>query len=251
MNGSGRPLYAQLVETFRERIRSGEWVSGQQLPSERELCHLFGVSRITVRRAIDIAASEGLLDRAQGVGTFVADPRVAQPIDHINSFERTLEERGIVASTRVHAAHPVVGDLQTAAILRIPTGDPAVQLQLVGCGDATPIVFYDSVFPRGLGEEMVAAARRTEGAGTPFSTLDLYREPVSRRPDRLEQTFEATTADPALAGLLEVAEGWPILRVTSLLTAAGEALEYRRAAYRGDRYTFAVDRRLPPLAPGS
>ncbi|MFV2177538.1 GntR family transcriptional regulator [Actinomadura sp. LOL_016] len=241
----GLPLYAQLVATFRGRVESGEWPAGGQLPSERELCSLFDVSRITVRRAIDIAEKEGLVKRVHGVGTFVSDPRMEQALDRVHSFERTLAQRGLVASTAIHAVSVSVSDLAVASVLRLEASEPVTNLQLVGRGDDEPIVFYDSFFPTDVGADMTAAAERAGAAGVPFSTLDLYRDAAETAPDRLEQAFEAIVADRYLGGLLAMPEGGPILRVTSVMSREGRPIEYRRACYRGDRYRFSLDRALP------
>ncbi|WP_016906727.1 GntR family transcriptional regulator [Streptomyces xiaopingdaonensis] len=241
----GLPLYAQLVEDLRSGIEAGRWPVGSRLPSERELCRQFDVSRITVRHAIDTAVREGLVERVHGVGTFVARPPVEQALDRINSFERTLAERGLVAATSVHSSTVTVGDLALTSILRLDAAESVTNLQLVGTGNEEPVVFYDSFFPQDVGEEMARAAEHAQEKGDPFSTLDLYRDPVRVAPDRLEQTFEAMVADRTLAALLAVPEGWPVLRVTSVMSQSGRPIEYRLASYRGDRYRFAVDRGLP------
>lgn len=243
-DGEG-PLYAQLVTTFRERIDSGKWPVGSRLPSERELCSLFEVSRITVRHAIDIAEQEGLLQRVHGVGTFVAHPRVEQPLDKLNSFEQTLAQRGMVAATTIHAATVLVSDLAISSVLRLEAAAPVTNLQLIGRGNDEAIVSYDSYFPQDVGPDMVATAKQVSESGTPFSTLDLYRGSVRTKPNRMEQAFEAVGADRNLAELLAVAEGLPVLRVTSVMFRDDRPIEYRTACYRGDRYRFAVNRNLP------
>lgn len=241
----GLPLYEQLVQVFQDKIESGEWPPGCQLPSERDLCKLFDVSRITIRHAIDIARKDGLLKRVQGVGTFVSWAKMEQPLHEVRTFEKTVAQMGIVASTRIHAADIVGSDLSTASILGIRSAEPTMNLQLIGSGDADPVVFYDSCFPVDIGKEIVAAAREAQREDVPFSTLDLYRREVSIRPDHLEQALEAVVADHELATLLHVDDGWPILRVTSVLTAGDRPVEYRKASYRGDRYKFAIERKLP------
>lgn len=241
----GVPLYEQLVRVFRDKIESGAWGPGSRLPSERELCAQFEVSRITIRHAIDIARKDGLLTRVQGLGTFVARDKMEQPLHEVRTFETTVAQMGIVASTRIHAADVIAGDLATASVLGIRPGEPVMNLRLIGSGDADPVVFYDSHFPLETGKKIVAAAREAEREGVPFSTLDLYRRGAGVRPDRSEQALEAVVADHELAALLRVDEGWPILRVTSVLADGDRPVEYRRAAYRGDRYRFVVERKLP------
>lgn len=244
----GPPLYEQLAATFRQKIEAAEWPPGSQLPSERELCELFDVSRITVRHSIGIAEQAGLLQRIHGVGTFVTQPTMKQELDKLHSFEQTLAQRGLVATTEIHAATVTVSDLALSSILALGATATVTNLQLIGRGDDKPIVFYDSYFPSDVGEEMTAAARRAQQAGLPFSTLDLYRDSSHTKPDRLAQTFEAIVADRDLAGLLDVDEGWPILRVTSVLSQGDRPVEYRTASYRGDRYKFAIDRSMQTFA---
>lgn len=243
--GGGLPLYAQLVEDLRQGIDSGRWPVGTRLPSERELCAQFDVSRITVRHAIDIAQQKGLLERVHGLGTFVARPPMEQTLNQVNSFEQTLAQRGLVAATTIHASTTTVGDLALASVLRLEATEPVTNLQLIGRGDDEPIVFYDSYFPQDVGEEVVPAAKRAQREGVPFSTLDLYRGTERAAPDRLGQTFEAVVTDRALAQLLSVPEGSPVLRGISVMSQSGRPIEYRVASYRGDRYRFAVERDLP------
>lgn len=72
------PLYAQIAEGILDRIESGELAPGDRLPSERKMSRMLGVNRLTVRRALEVLASQGLLLRRQGDGTYVAEPKIAR-----------------------------------------------------------------------------------------------------------------------------------------------------------------------------
>ncbi|MGE7185496.1 GntR family transcriptional regulator [Peribacillus sp. NPDC006672] len=243
---SSIPLYEQLSLLFKEKIESGEWEPGKQLASERELCELHGVSRITVRQAIDILENKGLLKRTHGVGTFVASQsKLDQPLGELKSFHRTLIQKGIVASTKIVSYEQAMSTVQVAKVLNIDLTDKVIELQLLGYGDDHPIVFYDSIFPARIGERMLAVAKEAEENQIPFSTLDLYREKLSIKPTHLEQTFEAITADTRLSSILNVSEGWPIFQVTSIMYHDTEPLEYREAFYHGDKYRFFINRPFP------
>src|SRR5699024_586858 len=89
---SSTPLYTQLVEVLRDKIQSKELVPGGKLPSERELCEIYDVSRITVRNAISRAENEGLVERIQGMGTFVATTKYKQSLSEVKSFAATMIE---------------------------------------------------------------------------------------------------------------------------------------------------------------
>lgn len=243
-----QPLYEQVLEQIRSRVESGEWAKHSRVPSERRLSELLGVSRITVRHAVRLAVEEGLLEQRRGVGTFVASQdRVAQDLSEVRSFELTLAEQGYVAGTQILSASTVIADLTLAGVLGVEPATPVRNLRLLGIGDASPVVYYDSYFAPALGQEMVTAAEEFRGRGAAFSTLDLYRhETISRDPERLRQTIDAVLATDDLGGHLGIPTGAPILAIESVISDAQGPLEFRRAYYRADRYTFALERRLTP-----
>src|SRR5882672_6359416 len=84
--GGRAPLYSRLRQALRERVSSGEWQPGDQIPTIRQLGDLYGVSRITVVQALDALAREGLLLRWQGKGVFVGQPRQEEPRVPLLSF---------------------------------------------------------------------------------------------------------------------------------------------------------------------
>ena len=78
----GIALYYQVENSIREKIENGEWKVGQKLPTEPELCQFFGVSRTTIRQAVDSLVSAGLLAKKQGSGTYVTQATTAR--NHLN-----------------------------------------------------------------------------------------------------------------------------------------------------------------------
>ena len=94
------PLYRALADDIRERIRSGEFAIGAQIPTEHELCAGEGVSRTTVRQAVQALVGEGVLERQQGRGTFVT-PRFAHDLGHLRSFASDLAAQGAPVTTRL------------------------------------------------------------------------------------------------------------------------------------------------------
>lgn len=241
---SSVPLYMQLVEILREKVATQELGSGAKLPSERELCEIYDVSRITVRNAITHAESEGLVERVHGMGTFLAPPKYKQSLSEVKSFAATMIESGMVASTEVLSEEGIFSDIGVARILGLSLGSPVRYLQLRGMGDETPRVVYESYFSDQLGLEITEQAKTLASQGKAFSTLDIYHETDRGPVTRMEQTFEATTADEKLAELLQIDEGWPVFHVESILYRGQEPLEYRIARYRGDQYRFSLERSI-------
>ncbi|OAV62087.1 GntR family transcriptional regulator [Enteractinococcus helveticum] len=241
---SSVPLYLQLVAILRDKIQSADLRPGAKLPSERELCDMYDISRITVRNAISRAENEGLVERIQGMGTFVSAPKYKQSLSEVKSFAATMIESGMVASTEVVTADSVFPDFGLARILNQAVDSPVRYLHLRGMGNETPRVSYESYFPEKRGITITNRAQELAKSGEAFTTLDLYRDSDEHSVTRMEQTFEATTANAEIAQRLAVDEGWPIFRIESVMYEGQDPIEYRIAHYRGDQYKFALERSL-------
>ncbi|WP_070121773.1 GntR family transcriptional regulator [Bacillus marinisedimentorum] len=239
---SSTPLYIQLKDLLSNKIKTGELTPEQQIPSERELGQEYNVSRITVRQAINLAVNEGLLYRSHGKGTFVASPTIKQELTKINSFQSTLTQQCLVASTEIVKADTVLTDFQLSTLLHTKMMDKVANLQLIGYGDMLPIVFYDSFFPMDVGEQIIKAARLEKEHDRPFSTLDLYGKIPDITPTHMEQTFEAVLSDEYISSFLRLKKTAPIFKVTSIFYAGNQPIEYRTAYYKGDKYKFFITR---------
>lgn len=242
-NGTA-PLYEQLKDVIHKKIKSGELKPDQQIPSERELEKTYNVSRITVRQAINLAEQEGLVRRVHGVGTFVSKPKIQQELSTLSNFQSTLQQQGLIASTKLHNSQTIVSDFQLSKLLSIQVNEKVINLELIGLGDNSPIVYYNSYFSFPVGEKMKQAAELVLDKDQPFSTLDLYKmDPhLKFNPTHIEQTYEALAAVPFLAEILKVKEGFPLIKVTSLVYQDKNPLEYKETYYRGDKYKFFITR---------
>jgi GntR family transcriptional regulator len=141
-DGDHRPLYQQLERALREAIESGQLAPDDALPPERDLAADFGVSRITVRKAVDGLVQEGLLVRRQGSGTFVR-VRVEKNFSKLTSFSEDMRARGsslyealersghrpVRALQRLRA---VLLDAEQAELLAASEGDPGLLVERIG-----------------------------------------------------------------------------------------------------------------------
>ena len=237
------PLYVQLKQDLFEQMNLGQLKPGQPIPSERSLCAKYRISRTTVRQALSEMINAGILSRKQGKGTFVIERRVNQGLVRIVNFERTVLELGLKPSTQVLGNDVIPADIQMAKILDVPLTSQILKLTLLGKGDATPLVLYESYFPLQFGQRMAKKAAQLEKKGAPFSTYDLYERMGSVTPRSVAQTFEAITADDRLAAIMKLRKGLPIFMITSIFqTVDQRPLEFRTALYRGDRYKFHLTR---------
>lgn len=245
-----KSLYIQIKDKIKEQILSGKWPKGSKIPSERELCETFGVSRITVRQAIAEAVNEGLLFTVQGKGTFVAgtgheeqEHKISQELARITNFERTLSSKGLTASTRVIKHEITSVDLALSRILELDMSSQVLHLELLGLANNEPYVLYRSSFALDIGLRFLEQAKEKEKSQCGFSTVDLYQYFDDIKPYYVEQTFEAIAADENLADILSVEVGTPLFLASSIVyDTDSKPIEYKNAYYRGDKYKFHIKR---------
>lgn len=130
----GIPYYLQIRETIKERINAGEYPVGEYLPSETSLASQFGVSRMTLRRAIDELVQEGLLSRKWGTGTMVASKKVIRDYTKLTSFHEDVALRGMEPSSKLIFKEIIKADNRDAEKLLINKGDEifhALRLRMV------------------------------------------------------------------------------------------------------------------------
>ena len=101
----GSPVYIQIHNQLRSNIEEGKWQVGQKIPAERELATEFGVSRMTLRQAIQTLVDEGVLERRVGSGTFVANRKVQEKMSGVTSFTELMQAIGKVPSSKTISYH--------------------------------------------------------------------------------------------------------------------------------------------------
>lgn len=230
------PLYHQLQAIVAGRITSGEWPPGRQIPSERELCVEFGVSRITVRQALAALTNEGWLARRQGIGTFVAPRRIEQHLNRLTGFTDEMEEQGQQVSARLLRLEQLPATYAVAQSLRRQAGDPAVVVQRLRLVGEEPLALETAYLPGDRCHALLDEA---------LEALSLYRllsEKYGIVPTRADQQIEAVVCPAVEASLLGLRKGMPVLRMIRVTyDQDGRPFEHTESFYRGDRYIFRVE----------
>lgn len=229
------PLYYQLKEMLRSWITAGKFDTSGQFPPERELVERYGVSRMTVRRALSELVNEGLLIREQGRGSFVVRPRVQEQLRRLTSFTEDMKLRGFPTKSKI-TDFQLVTDEAVANKMEIPVDEELVRLQRIRFVKNEPIALQTSFvryqFCPGLVENGLVQ-------GSLYKTLE---EQYGLRLGRALQTIEAKPADEYEAKMLKVDLGQPVLSLERLTYLQdGQSIEYVRSTYRGDRYRFTVE----------
>jgi len=239
------PLYYQIKTRLREAIEAGELRPGDRVPSERELTQRFQVSRMTARQALTELEAEGYLQRIQGKGTFVALPKVEQPLASLTSFTEEMRRLGMQPGAQVRSVREVAAGRMVGALLGIPETEPVVRLERLRLADGQPMALEVSHIPSRLVPGLV---------NRDLSAVSLY-EVLERvyhiRLVRASQSLEAVAAGAQEAEVLQVREGAPLLLLERVARdETGQAVEYVRSLYRGDRYRFVADLVRPRLTGG-
>ncbi len=233
--GSPVPLYYQLKEILRSWITSGKFDSDGRFPSESELQERFGVSRMTVRRALSELVNEGFLIREQGRGSFVVRPRVQDQLRRLTSFTEDMRLRGLPTQSRI-LDFRVVHDEEVARKMEIPEDEELVQLRRLRLVEGEAIAIQNAFIRHRFCPGIV---ERGLIGGSLYKTLE---EGYGLRLGRALQTVEAKPADEYEAKVLGLEVGQPVLvleRLTYLVS--GEPIECVHSAYRSDRYRFMVE----------
>lgn len=214
---------------IREHLR--ELLAGAppetRAPSERELAEVFGVSRMTVRQAVDALVVEGVLERVRGRGTFVA--RTGGACQFV-SFTEDMTRRGLRPDARtllLRAERPLPA---VAAALEIGPTDEAVHWARLRFADGITMCLEDAYLPLALVPDLVDEPQ-------PDS---LYAELGTRglTPTRVEDAVEAGVSNDEEAGLLGIPVGDPMLRVARRTFAGSVPVVVSRSSYRADRYAL-------------
>lgn len=221
---------------------------GTALPTERELAAQYQVSRMTLRRALAELVDRGLIERRHGVGTFVARPKIAQPLT-ATSFTEDMRRRGLRPSARVLGSTLLILGPELAEQLEQPTGSQALAVRRLRLADDEPMAL----------ETLHVSTRTVPGldpsALDDHSWYELLETRYGHTVASGKQWVEPVVITEADAADLEVGPGLPAFAFTRISRDAnGQVLEYVRAIYRGDRYRIEVDltppvaRRAPPAA---
>jgi GntR family transcriptional regulator len=230
------PLYHQIYLLLRDEIISGQRPFGTLVPTEQELSRIYGVSRITTRRALDELAQNRLVARKRRVGTRVMfqppsppiEASLEQSVESLLTFGRTTKAK-LVELGEEEATAPVTNSLNLKAHEKVIR---AVRVRWL---DDQPLGCTVSYVPSRLGLTFT----RADLESTPMLGL---LERAGQKIGTAAQTISATSADAALAGMLDVEIRAPILRIgRTIFNPAGEAILFTLAQYRSDRYQIRLD----------
>jgi GntR family transcriptional regulator len=231
------PLYHQIKETITRQIFSGRWRPGHELPSEADLCAHFGVSRGTLRRALDDLQNRGLIVRRQGRGTFVESPKFEGSVlgSYRNFTGGALPHDPV---SRVLGIERKRATIDMQRLLQLDKRDHVYEVRRVQFMGGIPITLSTSFIPAALAPGLDKSDLEHE------LLYNLLEQRFGLVFLRAEEFLEPVIADDFVAQKLEVPEGTPVFLVERhSFVLDDKPGEFRQAYMRGDRYRYRIDLR--------
>ncbi len=224
-----RSLSYETVKTsIQQRLAEGGWQPGVRLPSERELVQQFGCARMTVHRALRELEAEGLIERRQGSGSYVAELHPISNLLQVRDIHDEIVERGHAHTIRVFELSREKADAAVAAAMRLRKGTWVLRCRLLHLENGVPIQYEDRhvnpALAPGLLEQDLSVA-------TPSSVL-FEHAPLTEA----EQVIEAVIATPEQARMLDIPAGSALLMVSRRSVSQGAVASVARLYHPGTRY---------------
>jgi len=232
-NESAAPLYRQVADHLIHRIQSGQLAPGAALPPEDKLCQEFGVSRVTVRKAVEELLQRHLVVRRRGVGTFVSDPhRHTKAVTLIGVIDEVLPRNQVVVLDESLVSLP--------AKLRETFGLGAQKWKCVRAVNHVapnePLDYAHFYF-----SELVADGIGAAEVAGPLPPVKYLQTHLNVRIDHADQLVEPIAATPEMAKRLGIAKGTPALRAIRIYyDDRARPVEIVDAVYHPERYRYTA-----------
>ena len=228
------PLYYQLKEKIARNISSNEWKPGEKIPSETELCKMYYVSRITVRKAIEDLVRSGQLVKQQGKGTFVTNASVEYKLSKFYSFSEELKQRGIKEHVDVLSFDVISPTEQVSDKLSLRKNERVFMIKRLRIADETPYTVEISYIPHSLCIGLTAEGITLNGLYNSMRSLGVF-------PERIVEKLSATTTGKSDAEFMKIKANSPAIQLERMTYNAERIIEYCVSIVRGDFFTYTVE----------
>lgn len=232
----GSPVYIQIHNELRENIEAGKWQIGEKIPAERELAAEFGVSRMTLRQAIQTLVDDGILERRVGAGTYVANRKVQEKMAGVTSFTELMQALGKEPSSKTISYHLTFPSQNEAETLHLQPGERVLRMERIRYGNQIPICYEAAAIPASLVEGFSKEEITTSFFKTLADKANLY-------PGHATQAVSAVSATERIAEYLGIRRGDALLRMNQVsYLQDGRPFEYVHSQYVGNRFEFVLEK---------
>lgn len=225
-------LYQQLADSLRDKIYEGKYAFGDKLPSERSLAEKFGISHLTVRKALAILEEEGMLLRVQGKGTFVRAQKYSIDMQHMDGFSSMFGQQGITITNKVLYSGVREAGFKYSRIFGIAKEDTVFELIRLRQNGDDPVALEYNVLPT------KRVPHVEEYDYSLYSLWDVYRQTGIKLVEE-NQKLEIVKIFNPQADLLNMEEGADVLMLSSTaLDDAGSVIEWTKIYDNAKRMVF-------------
>ncbi|MDF2823363.1 MAG: transcriptional regulator [Mycobacterium sp.] len=233
------PAHIRIGSWLEQLITSRTLEPGDKLPSEVEIAHALGVSRMTLRQSLSTIEAKGLIDRRRGRfgGNFVAAPRIEFDHAGLPGFTEQMRRIQVEAGAEVLRANTRRATAEVRAQLELARGDRVHEILRARSANGEPIVLEETYFPAGVFPGLLSATL----TGSLYAVMREYDAP----PFTADEHIEATVAGVQQAEILGVEPGFPLLLITrTSYTESGLPVEFSRDFHRSDRSRIRIKSRV-------
>jgi len=225
------PLYYQIQQHILDHIRSGRFEPGKPLPSEEVISKRLSVSRMTARQALKSLCSLGVAYSQRGKGTFVSQAKLDKNVRQVFSFSEEMEARGAKPHSRVVSFETISAGDEVREALHLGTEHQVIRLRRVRMADSLPMGVETTHLPLQMCPDLLG---RFDPRASLYRTLsEIYKIHIVQA----EEVVEAGLATSEEARLLRISKGSPVFLFTrTAYVQSGQAVEYVKSTFRGDRY---------------
>lgn len=229
------PLYLQLMRLLMDKVEKGVYEEHGQLPSERELCEIYDVSRITVRQALQELEREGIIYKLHGKGTFVAPKKYDQQLDTFYSFTEEMKKLGKHPTTKILSfeIHPVNEYLSLK--MGLSSSSKVYKLIRLRLADGEPLMYETTYLPYAQFPNL------SEDDFEKQAMYDLFRQTYAKNITNATEKFTATLLTAEEASYLEAISGQAAMSIKRFAYHKNQLIEYTISIARGDKFAYTVE----------
>lgn len=229
------PLYAQIAQYYTDLIKSGALSEGDQIPTEEEICSLFNVSRITVRKALDELSQGRYIHKLHGKGSFVSGKKMEMQLNHLIGFSEEMKLLGMEPSTRLLEQNIETPDQDVVDALQLADDQKVYVFKRLRCANDSPIAIECVHLP----------FHRFPGLERQDLTQSLYallQEKYGCERQWGRQRIQAALASRKEAAQLQIKPNHPVMLIDRVTYEPDDRpFEYVRSTYDGQRYTYNIN----------
>lgn len=225
--------YLRIKKDIENKINNGNYKSGEKIPSERKLCELYGISRMTARQAINELVKEGIVYREKGRGTFVSSPNFLQR--NVKSFTDTLRERGFAPKTNVIEFSTVYNLKEISKTMGVPFETRFYKIKRLRLGNELPMAL-ETVY---IQKDKCHDLNKHDVSNSLYKILE---EHYGYKIENISCDIDACIANNIMMKIFDMKKSRALLKISGISYAQdGEKVFYEESYYRPDLYKYRVD----------